>query len=88
MLLCSKVCLVTGLNEEMHQAMQLSLPQIQYAMEGDEWFMTIITSLSTMQYKFKPWDILNTISIDGKPIKVIVGCDHVSHELMIRRATI
>ena len=50
--------------------MKDTLPKIKYGKDGDKWQMTIITPTISKLYTFQSGEELDTISIDGKNVKV------------------
>ena len=61
---------VSGLAEEMNVAMSECLPQIQYALDGDTWVMTIIMPHVSKEYRINDGQEVQTTSIDGRQVKV------------------
>ncbi len=73
------ICLISGLTEDMNQAMCESLPQIEYALDGDTWVMTIIMPHISQTYHINSGQEVETTSIDGRQVKVSQGQVNIGH---------
>ena len=58
------------MSEQAREMLKTQMPVIDYSCSGDTWCMSLTTPFISKEYKFKSGEELETVSIDGRPVKV------------------